>query len=94
VDSREKGDLVSDQARFHVDERVGCVAVIDLTIPNRSPGLHRTDENVVRFWSGRKVPEWKKRLGLCPGYQVWEVPAKQVRQAHKFLATLQEQDDG
>jgi len=38
--------------RYIVDERVGCIAVIDTMIPNEGPGLHIDDPNVLFFRRG------------------------------------------
>jgi hypothetical protein len=48
--------------RYALDERVGCVAVIDTTVEAPSPGLHRTDRHVVAYWSGRwRAGAWQVR---------------------------------
>lgn len=41
--------------RYEVDDRVGCVAVIDTTIDAPSSGLHSDDEHVVCYWEKPQV---------------------------------------
>lgn len=35
--------------RYKVDERTGCVAIMDTFFPNDSPGLHSDDMGVVKY---------------------------------------------
>ena len=51
--------------RYEVDQRSGCIAVIDTTIPVPSPGLHSDDPHVVWFSHGYPeadpYPHWHIR---------------------------------
>jgi hypothetical protein len=84
MDRKESGVM-----RFFVDERVGCIAVIDRDIydPDR-PGLSADDKGVVRFWRGRHVSGWKKAVGLVPEHVVWEVPGSCRRAASRMAEKL------
>lgn len=43
--------------RYTIDDRTGCVAIIDTTIPHHSNGLHADDDHVVRYWSKPTRPK-------------------------------------
>ena len=73
--------------RYKIEERVGCVAVID-TDKFCGPGLHRDSIGVVRYWQGRHVPRWRKALGLVPDHQIWEVDRRDVKAAKRLEERL------
>ena len=52
---------MSDEQRFYIDQRVGCVAVRDRTQDDPDhPGLSSDTSGVVKFWDGELV------LSKCP----------------------------
>ena len=61
---------------YAVEERIGCVAVVDTREERPGPGLHPTDHDVVAFWHGR----WKG--------DHWTVPKKYLRRARKLVKAL------
>lgn len=52
--------------RYVVDERVGCIAVIDSLIEHGN-GLHRDDEHVIAYWHGVKIDS-----GMTGGWTIYE----------------------
>lgn len=70
--------------RYQIDERVGCIAVIDTTIQAPSPGLHRDDPHVV--WYRRGVVIDGKIFGWSHSH--WRVPKYRVKQAQRVCDLL------
>ena len=66
---------------YEIDERSGCVAVIDPAHASSS-GLGRDYDGVVLFWMGHYVPK-----GVC-----WRVKASILRQARTALLRLRRGD--
>jgi hypothetical protein len=42
--------------KYSVDRRVGCIAVINNTIPPPSNGLHSDNCHVIKYWHGYWLP--------------------------------------
>lgn len=68
------------ERRYAVEERVGCVAVIDTT-RFTGPGCLSDSPGVLKRWQGRPVPQWKKWLGMEPNWAGWEVERWKLRAA-------------
>jgi len=64
--------------QFIVEERIGCVAIMDTTKVTDSPGLHCDTLGVVRYWQG----SWEN------GH--WHVPERFLKEAHKVCCSLNE----
>jgi hypothetical protein len=67
--------------RFRIDERVGCMAVIDTDVPYDSPGLHCDSKHVVAYWHGSKNH-----------VDDWEIPHYFITQAKNLCDMLNEYD--
>jgi len=68
--------------RYFIDERVGCIAVLDRTKANcNTPGLNRDTSGVVRFWNGIYQDD------------EWHVPEQYWRLANDLCAKLNREED-
>lgn len=66
--------------RFIVDERAGCVAVIDTKSFPDTPGLQADLNGVLAYWDGYK-------LKLAYGDR-WEVEDWKIKKAHELCNLL------
>lgn len=76
--------------RYVVDERGGCIAVVDTSVKNLGPGLGRDYRGVVAYWSGnpcRKLWHWRS-----PPH--WHVPKTLVRKAERVAREFNLADAG
>ena len=64
--------------KYKVDERNGCIAVIDTTIPCDKQGLDALDGNVVRLWIG------EHRVEGVTGLAEWHI-SKEHRVAAQMM---------
>lgn len=71
--------------RYFVDERVGCVAVVDSRVAH-GPGLHADSEAVVWYRKGQRAGE------RSPSWVIWEVPESLRQQADIECARLNRLD--
>ena len=69
---------------YAIDERVGCIAIIDTEIGRPGFCLHRDDQDVIEFWNGKQRGRGKRRR--------WVVPRKIIRQVKRKLASLQHKE--
>ena len=85
----------TEDQRYYIDHRVGCIAVIDRTLadPENNPGLHEDTPGVL--WYKHGVLRDNLPCPTC-GYSVgthWEVPQEYVAYAevlcHEFNASCQ-----
>jgi hypothetical protein len=68
--------------RYKVDERVGCIAILDTDIPTPSNGLHSDDRHSVKYWQG-------VNLYKCYNNQtMWHVPVFLRRRARKLCYAM------
>lgn len=80
---------MSDNERFFVDERVGCIAVLDrLEIDPENRCLESGTAGVVRYWDADHVD-----LPCCPtcGHwpgKTWKLSPETVAQANALAAHL------
>lgn len=72
---------MANKPRYEVDERGGCIAVIDTTIEPPSQGLHEYSAHVVWFHMG----EWTVYGPMAGG---WNVPQDTIDAAHVECARL------
>ena len=70
--------------RYSIDERVGCIAIIDTDIKADSSGLHHYDNHIVKFWYGINL--YKYYGGLTH----WHVPNFLKKRAVKICSELNE----
>ena len=69
--------------RYAIDERVGCIAVIDTTINSESSCIDCAT-NIVRLWRGKPETRRRKiRAGIC-----WTVPGRCKREARRLCRKL------
>lgn len=80
------------EPRYFVDERCGCIAVIDRTkdYPDRR-GLHEDTEGVVQYWHGRFVPGDSCVTCGKPGSGAWQVDEDDIAEAHRLCSELNQQ---
>ena len=71
--------------RYVIDQRAGCIAVVDTHHPRypSGQGLHRDYPEVVKFWVGRKC---KKADGY--GFHAWYVTGGAVTAARRLARKL------
>ena len=71
--------------RYVIDQRAGCIAVVDTHHPRypSGQGLHRDYPEVVKFWGGRKC---KKADGY--GFHAWYVTGGAVTAARRLARKL------
>jgi hypothetical protein len=70
--------------RYEIDQRVGCIAIIDTDIPTPSTGLHSYDEHIVKYWHGVNLS------GRIFGekFVCWHVPSFMVKKANRICRRL------
>lgn len=62
--------------KYAIEERVGCIAIIDVEIGRPGPGLHHDDADIIEYRAGK----WKRGK--------WIVPRrikKEIRKEYKRL---------
>jgi hypothetical protein len=70
--------------RYIIDERVGCIAVIDTTkifsktTKFHSPGLHDDTLGVVKRWQGIFDHDWYR----------WNIPRQYLKEAYELCERL------
>jgi len=69
--------------RYEVDERVGCIAIIDNVIGTDSNGLHSYDEHIIKYWQGVNMSG--KLIGSP---YIWHVPSFLVKRAMKMCCAM------
>ena len=74
--------------KYSVDQRVGCIAIIDNIISAPSNGLHRDDAHVVKYWHGYWLPNLNlnKQIENCDGN--WRVAKFIIKRAEKLCQKL------
>ena len=87
-------DIVDAPDRYYVDERGGCIAVVDRLMKNpEENGLHEDMDGVVKYWQGHQ------HKNLCPTcHQVtsteWRVADETREVAREWCANLNNQLKG
>lgn len=78
---------MSEENRFCIDKRAGCVAVVDRKEFLNSPGLHSYTPGVVAFWTGERKKEKCPECGHVR-LSYWTVPEETLNIAHEICEDL------
>lgn len=74
--------------KYSIDQRVGCIAIINNTIPAPSNGLHFNDCNVIKYWHGYWLPNSEFYSCIKEIGGSWRVAAFIIRRAKKLCQKL------
>ena len=77
--------------RYEIDQRVGCIAVVDTEVKSNSDGLHPDTPGVAKYWHGYQDIITCKECGHIKPSD-WKIEDSDIKEAKELVEKLNKEE--